>query len=56
VNMSWKDLQKVFVLGDFVQVLSNEGQGRSDWVIAIEDINASMAECNTMDLANPLLL
>jgi hypothetical protein len=25
VNMSWKDLQKLLVLGDFVQVLSGEG-------------------------------
>jgi hypothetical protein len=56
VNVSWKDLRKVFVLGDFVQVLSSEGQGCSGWVIAMKDINVSMAECNTTDLANPLLL
>jgi hypothetical protein len=56
VNVSWKDLRKVFVLGDFVQVLSSEGQGCSGWVITMEDINVSMTECNTMDPANSLLL
>jgi hypothetical protein len=56
VNVSWKNLWKVFVLGDFVQVLSGEGQGCSGWVITMEDMNVSVAECNTMDPANPLLL
>jgi hypothetical protein len=55
MNVSWKDLWKLLVLGDFVQVLSSKGQGRSDWVIAVEDTNVSVVECNTTDLANPLL-
>jgi hypothetical protein len=53
--MSWKDLQKLLVLGDFVQVLSSEGQGCSGWVIAVEDTNVSVVECNATDSANPLL-
>jgi hypothetical protein len=55
VNVSWKDLRKLLVLGDFVQVLSGEGQGHSGWVIAVEDTNVSVVECNATDLANPLL-
>jgi hypothetical protein len=55
VNVSWKDLRKLLVLGDFVQVLSGEGQGCSGWVIAVEDTNVSVVECNATDSANPLL-
>jgi hypothetical protein len=54
VNVSWKDLRKLLVLGDFVQVLSGECQGRSGWVIAMEDTNVSVVECNTTDPVNPL--
>jgi hypothetical protein len=56
VNVSWKDLRKLLVLGDFIQVLSGEGQGHSGWVIAMEDTNVSVVECNTTDSVNPLLL
>jgi hypothetical protein len=36
-------------------VLSGEGQGRSGWVIAMEDTNVFVVECNATDSANPLL-
>jgi hypothetical protein len=36
VNVSWKDLWKLLVLGDFIQVLSGEGQGHSGWVIGTQ--------------------